>query len=84
MMIAHRVDSVSPADTATVSRDIESLALTYGVEARRHYGDCSWDDVCVHLAAGWPRLCAARGPGWEAVAGLVRSGWLSAHAHQPA
>ena len=79
MMIAHRVDSVSPADTATVSRDIESLALTYGVEARRHYGDCSWEDVRPKLAAGWPRLCASNEPAWDAVALLVHSGWLSAH-----
>lgn len=78
MMIAHRVDGVSPTDTANVSRDIESLAITYGVEARRHYGDCSWDDVRLRLAAGWPRLCTSHEPDWDAVAPLVRNGWLSA------
>lgn len=84
MMIAHRVEDVSPMDTATVSRDIESLALTYGVEARRHYGDCSWDEVRLRLAAGWPRLCRPHEPGWDAVATLVRSGWISAKAPAPA
>ncbi len=78
MMIDHRVEADASPDVAKVSQDIEYLAITYGVEARRHYRDCGWDEVRQRLAAGWPRLCAPREPGWDVIAPLVRSGWHSA------
>ncbi|MFP7723053.1 hypothetical protein [Lysobacter sp. A3-1-A15] len=78
MMVTHRVGDVSAVHSDPLPREIESLALTYGVEARRLYGDMGWDDVRMRLAAGWPRLCARHGTEWEAIAPLVRNGWISA------
>lgn len=59
----------------TLHRDEEDLALTYGIEARRHYGDCAWIEVEPALAAGWPRLRDRSALEWTDVVEHVQAAW---------
>lgn len=56
-------------------REVEELALLYGVEAHRHLGDVEWDAVRDELAAGWPRIRRQRDVEWRHVARCVAAGW---------
>lgn len=71
------IDSaLKPATSArALTRDEEDLALTYGIEARRHHGACAWDDVEPTLAEGWPRLRNRSHLEWVDVAEHVEAAW---------
>lgn len=59
----------------TLHRDEQDLALTYGIEARRHYGDRAWAEVEPALAAGWPRLRDRSALEWIDVMEHVQAAW---------
>lgn len=67
-------ESCESADDA-LSREVEELALIYGIEAHRYIGDAPWNAVCRELAAGWPRVCRQDDVEWSQVARRVAAGW---------
>ncbi|MBW3549960.1 MAG: hypothetical protein KY442_03795 [Proteobacteria bacterium] len=77
----HRALDRTPSNAPprrTLRRDEEALALTYGVEARRHYGDRAWSEVEPKLACGWPRLRNRSRTEWADVADRVQAAWSCA------
>ncbi|MEG3192436.1 hypothetical protein [Lysobacter sp. D1-1-M9] len=71
----------TPSDASPrrmLRRDEEALALTYGVEARRHYGDRAWSEVEPELASGWSRLRKRSRTEWADVADRVEAAWSCA------
>lgn len=59
---------------AGLPREVDELAVTYGVEARRLHADQDWEAVRDDLAAGWPRIRRERFE-WRDVACRVEAGW---------
>lgn len=71
----------SHANATALTRDCRESARLYGAEARRYYGDCSWDAVRPHLELGWARVRRDDTP-WQLACPEVHAGW-TAQAQRP-
>ena len=58
---------------ATLSHEDRELAVTYGIEARRHHAERAWTDIQHELAAGWARMRGYRRAEWPDVVGHVEA-----------